>query len=159
MMKNLLILTIILGTLVLSGCGDGVTGNSIKLTSPLKICKMVDVPYQATEEYQVPLKYEYSGMQTTTLHGFDVWAVGEVTIKNVDSETGLFTVSQTFTTLNRQTQTKSSSHYVMSGESVIFHEEYDISLGEDFKMTYTVQPPTKTLTRTVTKYRQEEQCE
>lgn len=156
-MKNLLILLLICGTLILSGCGDGTTGNAIRITNPLKICKMVDVPYQATEEYQEPLKYEYSGRTDTTLHGFDIWAVGEVTVKNVDTETGLFTVLQTFTTLNGQ-GTKSSTHYVMSGESVIFHEEYDITLGEDFKMTFLVQAPTKTLTRTVTKYRQEEQC-
>ena len=61
-------------------------------------------------------------------------------------------------TLNRPPETKTTTRYVMSGESIVFHEEYDISLGEDFKMNYVVQAPTKTLTRTVTKYRQEEQC-
>ena len=104
------------------------------------------------------MKYEHSGATSTTLHGLDVWAVGEVKVRNVDSETGAFSVEQTFSTLNRPSQSLKSTLYVMPGETKIFHEEFDISLGEDFKMTYVVMPAQKTLTRTVTKYRDEQQC-
>jgi len=150
---------LIAGVLILSGCGDGTTGNTIKITNPIKTCKMVDASYQATEEYQEPLKYEVvEKTKSTTLKGFDVWAVSEVTVKNVDTETGSFSVLQTFSTLNGQDRTLSSKQYIMPGETKTFREEYDIDLGEDFNVRYSVQPPTKTLTRTVTKYRQEEQC-
>lgn len=152
------------------------------LTNPLKSCRMVDVPYedlesyttsepyQATEEYTVDLKYENTAKSSTSNTNFDVKAVGEVSIRNVDSETGRFAVSQTFTTLKRPSQTLTTSYYIMPGETKTFEEEYDIDFGEDFKMTYIVTPGQKTLIRqvtayrdvtayrTVTKYREEEQC-
>ena len=113
-----------------------------------------DEPYQAIEEYQVPLKYEViSATKGTTLHGLDVWATSDVEVRNVDSETGTFTVSQTFRTLNRAPKTMQSSQYIIPAEIKTFHEEFDIDLGEDFNVDYTVTPSEKTLTRTVTKYR------
>ena len=111
-------------------------------------------PYQAIEEYQVPLKYEViSATKGTTLHGLDVWAKDDVEVRNVDTETGTFSVAQTFKTLNRAPQTLQTSQYIMPGEIKNFHEEFDISLGEDFNVDYSVNPSEKTLTRTVTKYR------
>lgn len=132
--------------------------NSIKITSPVKTCRFVDVPYQATEEYQVDLRYEARGETETDNPGFDVVAIGRVFVRNVDSETGLFTVQQTFKTLNGMSPTYSSTHYVMPGETKVFEETYDVDWGEDFSMQYTVEPGQKTLTRTVTKFRQEERC-
>lgn len=111
-------------------------------------------PYTALEDQQVTLKYEVTkAISGTTDKGFDIWAYGEVTVKNVDSETGSFTVEQTFTTLNKLPNTMRTTNYIMSGESKIFREEYDIKLGEDFNMKYVVQPGTKTVTKQVTKYR------
>ena len=145
---------------------DDVTGNTIKLTNPIQKCKMVDVPYeeqeayiesepyQAVEEYQVDMKYEVVGSsKSTTLNGLDVRAKGVVEIRNVDSETGTFSVKQTFKTLNGGTKTLSSYGYIMPGETKEFVELYDVSLGEDFNVNYVITPPKKTLTRTVTKYR------
>jgi len=123
-----------------------------------KTCTTVQVPYDSVENYQVDMKFEQSGSKGTTLHGLDVWAYGNVNIRNVDSETGAFTVAQTFTTLNRPSQTLTSTQYVMPGETKTFHQEYDINLGEDFNMNYVVTPAQKTLTRTVTLYRDEQQC-
>ena len=111
-------------------------------------------PYQAIEEYQVPLKYEViSATKGTTLHGLDVWATSDVVVRNVDSETGTFTVSQAFRTLNRAPKTMQSSQYIIPAEIKTFHEESDIDLGEDFNVDYSINPSEKTLTRTVTKYR------
>ena len=129
------------------------------VSSPIKTCRNVEVPYQATEEYKVPLKYEVvSAAKGTTLHGLDVWATSDVEVRNVDTETGTFAVAQTFRTLNRASQTLQSSQYVMPAEMKKFHQEFDINLGEDFNVDYTVTPSEKTLTRTVTKYRTEQRC-
>jgi hypothetical protein len=142
------------------------SGASLKITNPLQTCEFVDVPYetqeaytvsepyQAIEEYKVDLKYEVvSATRSTTLNGFDVWAVGEVSIRNVDSETGTFTVKQTFDTLNGGSKSFQSNKYIMVGETKVFREEYDVVAGEDFNVQYVVTPPKKTMTRTVTKYR------
>ena len=145
-------------TLLIFNLSSGkITGFAI--TSPIKTCKNVQVPYDVQEEYQVPLKFEVlSAKKGTTTHGFDVWATADVVVRNVDSETGTFTVSQTLTTLNEAPQTKQSTHYIVTTESFTYHEEFDVDLGEDFNINYEVTPSKKTLSRTITKYRTEERC-
>lgn len=146
--------------LLLMACNSE-SDSTIRFTSPIKTCKTVDVPYQVTEEYDVPLKYEVAdASKTTTFKGvLDVWAVGIVKIRNVDSETASFTVTQMFKTLEDEETSSKSTQYIMPGETKEFREEYDITSGEDFTVQYQVIPGTKKETRTVTKYRQEEQCE
>ena len=190
-MKDILLVSI-LGLILLAGCttngglnnnDNDVTGNSIKLVNPIQKCEMDEVPYevqeaniepyQAIEEYDVDMKYEeISAYKTTALHGFfDMWAKSVVEIRNVDSETGLFTVEQTFETLNSGGKSFSSSQYIMPSETKTFIQEYDIDAGEDFNSYHKVFPAKKTLSRvvtkfkevtkykTVTEYRTEEQCE
>ena len=155
--RNILILLLIISVFVIAACAK--TGESIKLTSPIQNCKNVQVPYQATEEYQIDMKYEVISFEKeSVVKLLDLWARGTVGIRNVDSETGSFTVEQTITTLEGSPRTLSSSQYIMSGETKSFVEEFDVDLGEDFYINYKVSPPKKTLTRTVTKYRTEEVC-
>ena len=73
--------------------------------------------------------------------------------RNVDSETGTFTVSQTFRKLNREQKTMQSSKHTIPSGVKTFHEEFDIDLGEDFNVDYTETPSEKTLTRAVTRYK------
>ena len=143
------------------------------ISSLSKNCKMIDVPYQVTEEYQVPMKYEVvsatediatpsDDFAFTVVEGVavykDVTTIGEVAIRNVDSETGMFVVTQTFKTLSGQETTKYSSQYIMSGETKKFREEYTAKPSEDAHVKYSVQASSKTMTRTVTKYKQEKSC-
>ena len=86
-------------------------------------------------------------------------AVLITTLKNTDSEDGLFTVEQTFTTLDGVSETLTSSEEIMAGEIKVFMEEYDLGDKEDFKRSYEVIAPQKTVTKSVTKYREEEVCE
>src|SRR3989344_3953777 len=98
---------------------SGVTGFSI--TNPLKTCKLVDVPYQAVEEYYEPLKFEVvSAINDIFYRGFDVWAYSEVRVRNVDTETGTFTVKQNLDAFKHGQDTKTSSSYVMPGETKSF---------------------------------------
>ena len=178
------LILVIIVALSISGCtSSGDESSNIKLNSPIQNCKMVDVPYEVQVAYteqepytanvdeEVKLKYEIiESTTTTTDKGFDIWAVGKVTIRNMDSETGSFKVEQYFSTLNDPKITRTSSQYIMQGESNIFREQVDIDLFEDFSMEYRVYPGTKIITKQVTKYRtvtmyrsetkyrQEEQC-
>ena len=111
-------------------------------------------PYQAIEEYQVPLKYEViSAEEGSTTHNFNYFKTLTVTVRNVDSETGLFTVRMNFRTLKDSGTTKDVTQYIVPNEIKSFYQEYDSDLGEDVDMKYSVIPPEKTLTRTVTNYR------
>ncbi len=111
-------------------------------------------PYQAIEEYQVPLKYEViSAVEGSTSHNFNYFKTLTVQVRNVDSETGLFTVRIVFRTLKDSGTTKDVTEYIMPNEVKSFYQEYDSDLGEDVDMKYSVIPPDKTLTRTVTRYR------
>lgn len=160
-MNKILLLIIIVALSLFTACNvdESLTGNSLKFTNPIKTCKMVDVPYQAIEEYKVNLKYEVvNAFKNTFLDGFDIWAKGVVSIRNVDTETDSFTVKQTFSTLNGASKTLSVIHYIMPGETTDFTSTYDINVGEDFNVNYQVIPGTKTMTRMVTKYKKEERC-
>ncbi len=156
-MKAIVGLCILL--LLLAACDQG-TGNAIKIKSPIQKCKQVEVPYDAIIEEKIPIKYEVMNAYTENfLDGFDVWTAGRVLVRNVDSESGQFTVEQTFTTLKDGSRALRSSHYIMPGETVEFRSDYDIDMGEDVSLTYKVIEPKKTVTKTVTKYRTEEQCD
>ncbi|MFP4112404.1 MAG: hypothetical protein ACLFPQ_01715 [Candidatus Woesearchaeota archaeon] len=166
-MNKIISFVILVLVVFVVGCNSDnkATGESVKLVSPIQKCKVVDVPYdaqeayterepyQATEEYQVKMKFEVvDRSKSTFLRGLDVWAKGIVSVRNVDDQTGRFSVKQTFKTLNDQS-TLSSTKYIMPGEIVEFEEIYDIDLGEDFSLSSIVIAPEKTMTRTVTKYR------
>jgi len=173
---------LILGVFAFTRGGDGTTGLAIK--NPLKTCKMVEVPYEeqeayeeqepydAIEEYQVPLKYEVvSATEDWTSSNFDYYKTLTVNVRNMDSETGLFTVQMFFQTLNDPESMKENTQYIMPGETKVFFAKYDSDLGEDVSTRYTVLPGEKTLTKivtkyktitkymTVTKYKMEEKCD
>ncbi|MBW2989125.1 hypothetical protein KY358_02275 [Candidatus Woesearchaeota archaeon] len=165
MKRNVFIGILLISTLIILGCTNP-TGKVV-LRSPVATCKDVQVPYQATEyylerepyqaieEYNVDLKYQVveSYHRGSISDPFNYKEKGIIRVKNVDSETGIFKVEMTFTTLDRGRKTLSSTKYIMSGETVEFNQYYDIDLGEDVNFNYRVIPGKKTLTRTVTKYR------
>ena len=156
----LVIVAIVIGVVIIAVQQMAREGrSSLKITSPIKRCQLIEVPYEVQEEYQVDFRFEViEPRKDEVLKGFDVWAQGIITVRNVESETGLFTVEQTFRTLNQAPIMRKSSGYIMPGEVKVFVEEFDIDLGEDFEINYVVIPPKRTLTRVVTKYRQEERC-
>lgn len=132
----------------------------LAFSSPIKTCKEVQVPYQVTEDYEIPLKFEViSAIQDWTSPGFDYYTTLTIKVKNVDSETGTpFSVIAYFQTLNDVEKSYTNTYYIMPGEIKDFYFKYDSDLGEDVKARYIVNPGQKSMTRTVTKYRTEEKC-
>ena len=158
MINNKLFLCLLLTLFSISACSEKYTGFAI--SNPIKTCKNVQVPYQITEEYQIPLKFEViSVKQDWTSPNLDYYTTLSVQVKNVDSETGTpFSVISYFITLNDPEKSYKDTHYIMPGEVKEFYFTYDSELGEDVKSRYSVIPGEKTMTRVVTKYRTEERC-
>lgn len=116
----------------------------------------VDVSYQEQEAYTEPLKYEVVEERTYgTISGLNTVTKGVVRIKNIDIETGEFTVEQTFITLNDPPKTYKTTKRITSGETTEFVETYDSDRNEDVKRTFIVKSSSLTKFRTVTKVRPE----
>mgnify|MGYP006272907321 CR=1 FL=1 len=166
-MRKFYLPILVIFLMILAGCGQsGDSDVTAKFTSPIQTCKEVKVPYQATEEYtervpyqateeyDIKLKYEVvDRYKKTTNKGFDVWAQSIVEVRNVDSETGKFSVISTFETLRDGETSRRSTQYIMPGETKTFVHEYDVDFNEDFDVYTKIIPGEKTMTREVTKYR------
>ncbi len=155
--------------------GRGLTGNTIADNlNPTKECKKVQVPYQDIEYYTETVPYQedinlnYNHQQVSGEGCSDFGNYKEcyyVKIDNLDNAGGTFTLNCNFKTVDRNLQ-DSQTQFVQSGESKTFRCVADVNLGEDVRMTYSVTPGTKTVTkykdvqrtRSVTKYRTETQC-
>lgn len=156
----LLVLLLVIGV-SLSGCNPKDITGKVAFRNPVVTCKNVKVPYTVIEEYEVPLKYEvtdkgYEGH----FKSFNYYTKGWVTVRNLDTDTGAFSVSMTFETLDDgEREFEIGERYIMPGETVTFEQLYDTGFTEDVNVRYSVNPGTKTKTRTVTKYKTEERCE
>ena len=76
--KKLFFITLIIFTVAIAGCTSNDGSSSVKLTSPIKNCKMVEVsyqeqvayteqePYTALEDQQVTLKFEITNAVKST---------------------------------------------------------------------------------------------
>jgi len=111
------------------------------------------VDTQEVEEYRTPLKYEIVGKPTSdgSFEGINYIRIGKVSVKNTDSETGEFVVSQTIDTLKDQPVTKETRKTIKAGETLMFDEKFDVEMGEDIDYSYKVTPESIIKTRTVTK--------
>ena len=137
---------------------SSITGNVVKT---LKNCKMVEIPYEVIEEYQYyPKSKIIEGYQEekVEIFGKGIYQRGVVSLKNIDKESGWFTINFLWETLNDK-QTDSIRHYINPDEIIEFVSIYDTDLGEDTKFTYNVKSDPITKTRIVTKYRTEEKCD
>jgi hypothetical protein len=79
----------------------------------------------------------------------DLWARGNVTIKNTDTNPGTFIVDFSFKTL-KGTYNDRATAYINPGESKVVTGEYNTSLGEDWNWDYNVTPGTVSVPQTIT---------
>lgn len=154
-----------------SSNNHSIAGNVVKA---FQDCRDVQVPYEETETYienvaydeQVPLTYTTS---KSTEYGcgelFNHRSCYTIRVNNIDTVGGTFQMSCTVQALNRELH-DTDSGYVKPGDFKDFICQVDTDFGEDNKLTYDIIAPTKTetkhkdvqRTRTVTKYRTEQQC-
>ncbi len=113
------------------------------------------VPYQETASEEVPLKYVVTEANNITrYYNYSTYVVGNVWLKNVDTETGEFRIAADLT-LDKKTTTQTVAYVLTPGTLKRFYFEFQLprdNIGFGYK--YTVTPPTKTVTQTTTKYKQ-----
>ena len=128
----------------------------------IKTCEIMNVSYEEPEEYQegtlayeITSTYKYTDFKNNSIIGGSV-----VKVKNTDTQSGNFTVEVTFILSNRTSKTLQLEQMIPAGESKDFKQEtiVDTDVEEDIHIGGMVIPPEKTLTRNITKYRQEEVC-
>lgn len=127
----------------------------------IKICEIMNVSYEEPEEYNGTLAYEIASTYKYTDFKDNAIIGGSVVIvKNTDTQSGNFTVEVTFTLANGTSKTLQFSQMIPAGESKRFEieTEVDTDVEEDIQIGGMVIPPEATLTRNVTKYREEERC-
>ena len=128
----------------------------------IKTCEIMNVSYEEPEEYQegtlayeITSTYKYTNFKDNATIGGSV-----VKVKNSDTQPGNFTVEVTFTLANGTSKTLQLEQMIPAGESKDFKQEtiVDTEIEENIDIGGSVIPPEKTLTRNITKYRQEEVC-
>jgi len=154
-----------------SSNNSSISGNVVKV---FQDCKDVQVPYDEIETYienvaydeQVPLKYTTS---KSTEYGcgelFNHESCYTIRVNNLDTVGGTFQMSCKVQALNRELH-DTDSGYVKPGDFKDFVCQVDTDFGEDNKLIYDINAPTKTetkhkdvqRTRTITKYKTEQQC-
>ena len=112
-------------------------------------------PYQETTTEEVLLKYVVTEANNITrYYNYSTYVVGNVWLKNVDTETGEFKVTADLT-VNKKTTTHTLAYVLTSGAAKRFYFEFQLPQDNaKFDYKYTVVPPTKTVTQTTTKYKQ-----
>ncbi|CAN5180954.1 hypothetical protein BH09BAC1_BH09BAC1_02300 [soil metagenome] len=139
--------------------------------SEIEVCYIEEIPYTAIEEWTEEAKYEvleakYSKEKIcleTSFFGLSCdryrWFIKSYAIvKNIDKESGRFSVSQIFETYrDGERKLTTPLRSLSPGESFNFILEYDLQDGNaDFKKPiYSVNPPTLTKQKEVTKFRKE----
>ncbi len=113
------------------------------------------VPYSETTSEEVLLKYVVTEANNITrYYNYSTYVVGNVWVKNVDTETGEFRVAADLT-VDKKTTTQTLAYILTPGAAKRFYFEFQLpkdNIGFGYK--YTVTPPTKTVTQTTTKYKQ-----
>lgn len=150
-----------------------------------KSCQDVQVPYEDTETYIEQEPYQdtetyndYLYLQSTygvnqqkigDIMGTGCYQQAQIGIKNLDTQGGWVTVTVNWETLSRQFE-DTVRHFISPDQTVEFISEFDVDCDEDNKFTYNyISDPIQktrfvtryqdvTKTRTVTKYRTEQQC-
>ncbi|MEM0302573.1 MAG: hypothetical protein QXI54_05330 [Archaeoglobaceae archaeon] len=114
----------------------------------------VDVTYTAVEPYYRECQYEV--VSATLRQSWDlsrgVYHISEITIKNIDSSGGTFTVTHKLYDIKGLYGTKITSEYLSPGQTKTFRAEFDTRWLQDVRGEYSVSAPTIIDQRLVTKH-------
>lgn len=115
----------------------------------------VDVTYSETEPYSRLAEYEV--VSAFLREGWDftrgTYHTSEVTIKNIDSYGGTFTVTHDIYDINGLYDTKTTSGYIAPGDTETFMADFDTQWLQDVRGEYTVSAPTVIDERVVIKHK------
>jgi hypothetical protein len=118
-------------------------------------------PYQhvitEVESYEREAQYQVVSA-TLTQHweplGREIYHASEVTVKNIDSEGGTFTVTHSLYAVDGLYGRKTASDYIAPGNTKVLRAEFDTEAFQDVRAEYSVSAPTiideRLVERTVT---------
>lgn len=110
--------------------------------------------YSETEPYTRECLYEV--VSARLRESWDLvrgtYHISEVTIKNIDSYGGTFTVTHYLYDVKGLYEVKQTSEYLAPGETKTFRAEFDTRWLQDVRCEYSVSAPTVIDQRIVTKY-------
>ncbi|MBI2110658.1 zinc ribbon domain-containing protein [Candidatus Woesearchaeota archaeon] len=113
------------------------------------------IPYTVQVPYQYSLSYQVISRDCGKTGVVDVYAYCNIMLQNTDTESGYFTVTVTFETLNDGKVPKDQQKSILAYGAESFQFTYDVDAFEDVKYYSGVTPPTVTRYRTETQYRTE----
>lgn len=115
----------------------------------------IRIAYNEVEPYYRECRYEV--VSATFEESWDIgrgtYHISEVTIKNVDSYGGTFTVMHYLYDINGLYDTKRTTEYLAPGGTKTFRAEFDTRWLQDVRAEYSVSAPTVRDERIVTRYR------
>jgi len=112
--------------------------------------------YNETEPYVREARYQvFSAILTEHWEplGREVYHASEVTVKNIDSNGGTFTVTHSLYDVDGLYGSKTTSDYIAPGDTKVLRAEFDTQAFQDVRAEYSVSAPTVTDERVVTKTR------
>ena len=172
-MKYLLFIVLLVAMLITAGCiraNQNIPVIPAQIATVSKQCHQeayqeayqmpTQYTYQEPLQTSVPVEYNWSHSPRGDINGLDFEITDVISIHNVDSAGGTFTITTNFYEYNTLKSNISSLGYIGPGESVIFYPKIkSINYSKDWQTRYTLKntivPPTKIKTTWVTKYRTE----
>lgn len=120
----------------------------------------IQLSYQEHQQTPVPVEYNWSHSPRGEIRGLDFEITDIVTIHNLDSAGGMFTVSTNCYEGNTVQSDASGQGYIGPGERVIFYPHLKgLTYSKDWRTRYTIKntivPPMKIQSTWVTKNRTE----
>lgn len=170
-MKYLLFFVLLVAILITAGCisrNQNIPVIPAQIATASKQCHQeayqeayqvtTQFPYQEPQQTIVPVEYNWSHSPRGDIDLLDFEITDIVTIHNVDSAGGTFTITTNFYEGNTLKSNASSLDYIGPGESVIFYPKFKgLNYSKDWRTCYTMKntivPPTKIQSTWVTKYR------
>lgn len=106
--------------------------------------------YYETEPYTEQVRIQYQDVDSTLTDSWNItlgfYHIGNVTIRNVDTEVGTFIVNFKFYNVHGLAKEDSDQYPIASGDEHTFEFIYDSEMGEDVTANYSVQAPYKSVT-------------
>jgi len=111
-------------------------------------------PYQETVTEQVPLKYIVTDATNITRdYNYTTYVTANIWVKSIDSETGEFSVVAE-AKISDKIRSQKQSYVISPGMTKRFNFEFQVGKDKFQEYSYKVVPASKTVTQTITKYKQ-----
>jgi FlaG/FlaF family flagellin (archaellin) len=124
-------------------------------------CRYVEEPYIDQESYEVSLNYAVTEATFTEKWNsqYAFYTEYVIGISNTDNVGGTFEVTFYADTSNHGTMEQTKSIYISGHETRTIEAIFDTDIDEEVRGRYSIEPPTKTEYRSVTKYRTVQKCD